>query len=446
LIENIFSSYPSHWELTTLGEVALRGGGDIQTGPFGSQLHAADYVNDGIPSVMPKNIGDNEISEESIARIKEADAVRLARYRLKAGDIVYSRRGDVERHALVRKHQDGWLCGTGCLRIRLGNGPAIPEFVAHYLAHPNVRSYIVQHAIGATMANLNTSILSRVPFLLPPKNEQLSINSILSTLDTKIELNRRMNETLEEMARAIFKDWFVDFGPTRAKMEGRAAYLTSDIWDLFPDKLDDDEIPSGWKLKPFTELIDIIGGGTPKTSEPDYWDGDIPWFSVVDTPASGSVYVSRTAKSITKKGLSESSARLVPKHATIISARGTVGNLAMAAQEMTFNQSCYALQSKTGVGAFFTYLMAQQMVSKLQFMAHGSVFSTITRDTFASVLAASPSTSVFEEFNRIQEPLFARINANVLENQTLVEIRDLLLPRLMSGEITVSRIAKEFDG
>ncbi len=247
MAESVIHPFPDCWELTTLGDVAARGGGGIQTGPFGSQLHASDYVSEGIPSVMPRNIGNNRIIQDGIARITEEDASRLSRYLLHSGDIVYSRRGDVERRALVRPDQDGWLCGTGCLRVRFGDGPVVPGYAAYYLAHPEVRAYIVQHAIGATMPNLNTSILSGVPFLLPPKVDQLGISSVLGALDDKIELNRQMNEALKAMARAVFKDWFVDFGPTRAKAEGRESYLAAELWDLFPDAFDDKGKPVGWE-------------------------------------------------------------------------------------------------------------------------------------------------------------------------------------------------------
>ena len=118
MVEHLLGPIPAGWDNLTLGEVCRRGGGDVQTGPFGSQLHAADYVSAGIPSIMPQNIGDNRVIENGIARITLADAERLSRYRVRAGDIVYSRRGDVERRALIREHEDGWLCGTGCLRVR----------------------------------------------------------------------------------------------------------------------------------------------------------------------------------------------------------------------------------------------------------------------------------------------------------------------------------------
>jgi len=219
--EELVGPLPTDWGYTTLGEVCARGGGEVQTGPFGSQLHAADYVSDGVPSIMPQNIGDNRVVRDGIARISAGDAQRLSRYLVRPGDIVYSRRGDVERRALIRDAEDGWLCGTGCLRVRFGGGYIDPTFASYYLGDARVREWVVRHAHGATMPNLNTGILSALPFVEPPPPEQRAIAHILGTLDDKIELNRRMSETLEAMARALFKSWFVDFDPVRAKAEGR---------------------------------------------------------------------------------------------------------------------------------------------------------------------------------------------------------------------------------
>jgi type I restriction enzyme S subunit len=205
----------TEWEETTLGKICEDSGGNIQTGPFGSQLHASAYVPVGVPSIMPQNIGDNRVMINGIARITDADARRLSRYLVKSGDIVHSRRGDVERRALIRETEDGWLCGTGCLRVRFGDKrPISSTFISYYLDAPNIRMWIVQHAVGATMPNLNTAILSDVPVRLPPYHEQKTIADVLSALDDKIELNRHMNQTLETTAQALFKSWFVDFDPT----------------------------------------------------------------------------------------------------------------------------------------------------------------------------------------------------------------------------------------
>jgi type I restriction enzyme S subunit len=267
-VEPLFNSLPFHWEVVTLGEACKRGGGDIQTGPFGSQLHASDYVPVGIPSIMPKNIGENRVDTTDIARITTEDAKRLSRYLVQPGDIVYSRRGDVERRALIREEEDGWLCGTGCLRVRLGKGIVAPLYASYYLGHPSVREWIVRHAIGATMPNLNTSILSSLPFVVPPLDEQKAIAHILSTLDDKIELNQQMNHTLESIARALFKSWFIDFDPVHAKLDGRQpAGMDAETAALFPDEFEDSalgKIPKGWTIGKLEGIADVVMGASPK--------------------------------------------------------------------------------------------------------------------------------------------------------------------------------------
>ncbi|MEQ1705815.1 MAG: hypothetical protein ABL867_07600 [Rickettsiales bacterium] len=143
---------PPDWKRSTLGDVSV----SIQTGPFGSQLHAADYVEHGIPCIMPKDIRNGHIVEDSIARISQETADGLARHKVKSGDIIYSRRGDVEKCALVRPHQAGWICGTGCLKITLDSTVINPVFISYYLNHPAIKSWVVGHAVGATMPNLDS--------------------------------------------------------------------------------------------------------------------------------------------------------------------------------------------------------------------------------------------------------------------------------------------------
>ncbi|PWR18403.1 restriction endonuclease subunit S [Zavarzinia aquatilis] len=185
-----------------------------------------------------------------------------------------------------------------------------------------------------------------------------------------------------------------------------------------------------------------MGGGTPKTSEPTYWGGNIPWFSVVDTPPGSEIFIFHTEKKITEAGLQNSSARLLEAGDTIISARGTVGNLAIAGCLMAFNQSCYGLKGVNGYGSCFVFLAAKNMVTKLQSLAHGSVFSTITRQTFDSVHLPRPGIAIAEQFELATSPLFEQIRANVAESGTLAATRDLLLPKLMSGEIRVKDAEK----
>lgn len=318
----------------------------------------------------------------------------------------------------------------------------------YYLARtPEFRLYAISHMEGTSgRQRVPTSAIEKYPVALPSLSEQRAIAHILGTLDDKIELNRQQNETLEAMARALFKAWFVDFEPVRAKMEGRwqrgesLPGLPAHLYDLFPDQLVESElgeIPEGWEVGSFADAVEIIGGGTPKTSVSEYWGGEIPWFSVVDTPAGSDVFVVKTEKSITQAGLNGSSARLIGKGTTIISARGTVGNLAIAGCDMVFNQSCYALQGKNASGSYFVFLSAQRMIEQLKAMAHGSVFSTVTRQTFKTIRAVLPPESVLHQFEKYAASLLDPILGNVHESRTLAQLRDTLLPKLISGELRV---------
>lgn len=198
------------WATKTIGELCDSGGGKVQTGPFGSQLHESDYSNTGIPVVMPKDIFGGMIDETDIARVSEAHVDRLRRHKLSKGDIVYGRRGDIGRQALVRDENVGWLCGTGCLRITLGQSAVSPEFLHRYLNLSEVIRWIEGQAIGATMLNLNTSILRRMPVSFPANRAtQEKIAAILSAYDELIDNNKRRIALLEKMAEEIYREWFV---------------------------------------------------------------------------------------------------------------------------------------------------------------------------------------------------------------------------------------------
>lgn len=365
----------------------------------------------------------------------------LERSSLVSGDLIFARRSltaeGAGKCAIVLDTDEPTTFESSIIRARIDAARANPQYLYYLFNSPVGRHRLDTILRQVAVAGITGSDLAHLKLPIPDKPTQDLVCATLSVLDDKVDLNRRMNETLEAMARALFKDWFVDFGPTRAKMEGREPYLAPDLWTLFPDKLDEDGKPEGWEERPLSECFSIIGGGTPKTSNSAFWDGAIPWFSVTDTPPSGSVFVTDTEKTISEAGLSGSSARLVPKGTTIITARGTVGNLAVAGREMTFNQSCYGLQGVGGVGTYATYLIAQNMVSRLQSMAHGSVFSTITRQTFESLSLPIPDPKILEMFEGVVSPLFERVLVSVNESRTLAHTRNLLLPKLMSGEISL---------
>lgn len=365
------------------------------------------------------------------------DPRKLARH----GDILFCVRGSTGRMNWADRD---YAIGRGVAAIR-HKGLAVLQPYVRAVIDYSLPSLLAQ-ATGSTFPNVSAGQLAGIWWPELEEAEQLAIAHILGTLDDKIELNRSMNHTLESIARAIFKSWFVDFDPVRAKMEGlQPLGMAAETAAHFPDFFEDSplgKLPVGWTATSFVDQIDVIGGGTPKTSVPEYWGGNIPWFSVVDTPGAGEVFAIATEKTITDKGVSNSSTRVLPVGTTIISARGTVGNLALVGVPMAMNQSCYGLLDRRGKNGFYLYFAAEAVVDMLRQRSHGSVFNTITRDTLQSLVFVSPPAEVVGAFERQVGVLFQRILTGLLVSKTLVAIRDTLLPKLISGEIRVKDAEK----
>lgn len=473
--ESLFQTL-STWEPTTLGEACRRGGGNIQTGPFGSQLHAADYVSVGIPSIMPQNLIGDRISEESIARITPEDAERLSRYLVQDGDIVYSRRGDVERSALVRQHESGWLCGTGCLRVRFGNGIVHPTYAAYYLRHTQVREWIVRHAHGATMPNLNTSILSALPFILPPIEAQRTIAHVLGKLDDKIELNRQINQTLEHIAQAMFKSWFVDFEPVKAKITAIAAgadqhgitraamralsgktdaeldalqaaqperYLElKSTADLFPTAMRPSElgeIPTdGWEVKPLPDIIDINPTRQLKKG------AIAPYLDMANVPTN-----SARAQNIIEREFGSGSkfingdtllARITP---CLENGKTAFVDFLNADQVGWGSTEFIVLRPQQFLPNEFAYFLCRHPEFRdfaISNMSGTSGRQRVPNDCFQNYIFALPIQSIAEAFGRLTGKIMADIKALDMESRTLAMLRDILLPKLLSGELDVSAL------
>jgi type I restriction enzyme, S subunit len=364
-----------------------------------------------------------------------------AETKAKAPGVVIGRYGTLgEVHYIT---QDYWPLNTSLyVRDFKGNDP---RFISYFLRTLDFGAYSDKAAVpGLNRNDLHTAVV-RVPGVA----EQRVIAHILGTLDDKIELNRRTNGTVEAIARALFKSWFVDFDPVRAKSEGRDPGLPPHLADLFPDLFVDSElgeIPVGWEIEPFADTIETLGGGTPKTSVSGHWNGAIPWFSIVDAPRDADVWVVDTEKRITQAGVDNSSTRILPEGTTIVSARGTVGKVALVGVPMAMNQSCYGLHGKIGEHGFFTYFAVRGLVAKLQQHAHGSVFDTITRDTLARVSVVTPPGPLVEAFEQVVGPTLERIRSSLFQSHTLAALRDSLLPKLISGERRVVDTKRIIDG
>jgi len=430
----------SDWEYAPLGEVCSR----ITYG-FTNPMPTVD--GDGAYMVTAKDIKNGRIQYQT-ARKTSWYAYRsnlTDKSRPAKGDLLLTKDGSIGRLALCDRDD---ICINQSVALLQSNGKGDFRYIKYLLEAPEYQRKMESDSDGSTIKHIYITRVDKMIIPLPPRKEQQGIVSILGTLDDKIELNRKTNETLEAMAKALFKSWFVDFDPVKAKAEGRPTGLPAEISDLFPDSFDDSElgeIPSGWECCSFTQLVEVISGGTPKTSVDEYWNGSVNWFSVVDAPSSSDCWVIQTEKSITHQGLNNCSSKLLSTGTTIISARGTVGKVCLAGQDMAMNQSCYGLRSKAENGGFFCFYLTKSLVEILEARAHGSVFSTITRDTLDGVSTISPSLEVIQSFNGIAGALLGKIKNNLEDNRILGNQRDALLPKLISGEIRIPDAEKMLE-
>ncbi len=276
--------------------------------------------------------------------------------------------------------------------------------------------------VGSAVPSLTVPVIEDVDILLPAKNVQDEVVSVLKSLDDKIEVNKRINRNLEEQAQALFKSWFVDFEPFK---DGE--FVDSELG----------MIPKGWRVGTFLDIINVMPGGTPSTSTDAYWkNGDIPFFSPKDVCG---VYCFDTEKYITELGLNNCSSHLYPKDTLFITARGTVGKLTLAGVPMAMNQSNYALVAKEGIGLHYLFLLAQTIVAALLKKANGAVFSAITTRDFNEPTII-PEKTCINSFENLVSSMFEKIHSVSVESSRLASLRDTLLPRLMSGELKVNEI------
>lgn len=278
------------------------------------------------------------------------------------------------------------------------------EYMFRYL-----RSHIQHEATGSVQDNINLATLERLQFPTPPLPEQHAIADILGALDDKIELNQRMNATLESMARAVFLEM-------SKRVNQRGSIL---------------------------EFANLLSGGTPSTAQENYWNGNTEWVSAKDVGNSGGIFLLNTEKKITQEGIDNSSTKLLPEKTTIVTARGTVGAHCMLGKPMTMNQTNYGLKAKKGIGDYFIYFTLSEMVEQLKQQSYGTIFDTITTKTFQSVYCVQPSIDVIQEFEDQVTPFMDAILNNQKESLTLASLRDTLLPKLMRGEVRVKDVGKE---
>ncbi len=389
----------------------------IQTGPFGSQLHKKDYVDSGTPIITVEHLGDNRITHQNLPCVSDEDKSRLSKYTLETGDIVFSRVGSVDRRSIVRDEEDGWMFSGRCLRVRAEKTAINPAFLSWFFGYEGFRAHIRRIAVGATMPSLNTKILSQVPIYYPPLPEQRAIAHILGSLDDKIELNRQMNRTLEKMAQAIFKSWFIDFDPVRAKAEGRDPGLPKEIADFFPGSLEGSElgqIPKGWEVKPIGDVIELAyGKSLPKKKRvhgqfPVYGSGGITGFH---------------------------NEHIVEGPGIIVGRKGTVGSVYWEERGFFPIDTVFYVNTKIWLPLYWVFLRLSLM--DIQKLGADSAVPGVNRNSVYAQKWIVPADEVVKKFQVLSDGFLRQAEENRQQIHNLSKTRDTLLPKLISGELPI---------
>ena len=362
----------------------------------------------------------------------------VARCGLARGDVIITK--DSEKHddigvpALVRHDIADLVCGYHLAILRPRPAQVVGDYLVYALGAPPVQHQFHAYANGVTRFGLRKGDIGLVEVPLPPLAEQRAIAHILGTLDDKIELNRRMNETLEAMARALFKSWFVDFDPVRAKMEGRDTGLPQDIADLFPDRLVESELgemPEGWEVKPLRDCMLLTMGQSPPGSTYNE-DGDgLPFFQ--GRTDFGFRYP-------TNRRFCSAPTRIAGPEDTLVSVRAPVGDINVAWERCCIGRGVAALRHRSG-SASYTYHSAWAMQRGLREYQHtGTVFGAINKGQFEALRMVDADPKTVNAFDSLAGPLDARVRSSVAESRTLASFRDALLPTLISGTLRVPAV------
>ena len=452
---------PDNWRKTIVGEIASAARNSLVGGPFGSNLVGIDYVDYGVPVIRGQNLGNRWVSGDFVFVTPEK-AESLNANIAKPGDIVFTQRGTLGQVCLVPQGLfDRYLISQSQMKLSVNPEIANPVFFYYVFSSSEQKNYIRQHAIQTGVPHTNLGILRNTPIPLPALSEQVAIAHILGTLDDKIELNQRTNETLEAMARALFKSWFVDFDPVRAKAEGRDDGLPKPLANLFPDSFEESElgeIPKGWTIEPLSEITTVITKGTTPTQSDtdtdDETDAGINYVRVNAINEDGAVLFDKLTKIPKSVHIGVLKRSVLQAGDVLYTIAGTIGRSAIVDESLlpaNTNQAVAIVRPKQTMPAAF--LVMTMRAAAFREELHSNIVHAVQANLSLGVLSKArsvvpPKETLLQMFMPIAK-LMKRMSATRAESRTLAALRDTLLPKLVSGKLRVKyaeRLSEEAKG
>lgn len=385
----------------------LRDIADIQTGPFGSQLHKDDYVDIGTPIVTVEHLGNRVFTEQNLPKVSDEDKARLSKYVLKEGDIVFSRVGSVDRCSYVDAAHDGWMFSGRCLRVR-PNTEVDPLYLYYFFCLEDTKQFVRNIAVGATMPSINTKLLGEVEVAYPSQTEQQKIVALLSALDDKIEINQKINDNLYAQAKAIFEQQFIDL----------------------------ETIPDGWKKGNLLDIANYLNGLTMQKYRPNEDEVGLPVLKIKELRQGSCDNSSELCSPNIKPEY------IIHDGDVIFSWSGSLLVDIWCGGTCGLNQHLFKVTSNT-YDKWFYYLWTAHHLERFIAIAadKATTMGHIKRGELAKAEVLIPSDEDYKSINSLMNPIFNLIVAKQIEARKLAELRDELLPKLMSGEIDVSEVS-----
>jgi type I restriction enzyme S subunit len=408
------------WRDATVGDIAASSRNALVGGPFGSNLVSRDYVSEGVPVIRGQNMGTRWVSGE-FAFVSEEKAQSLEANLAGPGDIVFTQRGTLGQVCLVPDAPfDRYLLSQSQMKLTVDRNVADPRFFYYVFTSAEQQHYIRQHAIQTGVPHTNLGILRATPLQVPPLAEQRAIAHILGTLDDKIELNRRMSESLEAIARALFKSWFVDFDPVRAKAEGRSPGLPQPLADLFPARLVDSdlgEIPEGWDVGPLKSVVVLQRG-----------------FDLPAQKRTSGLYPVLAAS-----GPSGTHSEFMVRGPGVTTGRsGVLGRVFYVHDDFwPLNTSLWVKEFRHSTPTYAFHLLG---TLNFESFNAGSAVPTLNRNHVHSLPTLLPPMEIIAAFERLAVAGLRSQKHGDDQSRTLAALRDTLLPKLISGELKVEPV------
>ena len=393
------------------------------------------------------NVTKDGFSFSDVSFINADKDNALGKGKLRRNDVILTTRGTVGNSAYFDKTIpfNDVRINSGMVILRADPSILDPYFLYLFVRSANFNKQVTSLITGSAQPQLPIRDMNRIGLSLPSLPEQRAIASILGALDDKIELNRKMSATLEAMARAIFKSWFVDFDPVRAKAEGRDTGLTPEIAGLFANSFSMEnglQIPEGWHRVPISDLCEIVGGSTPSTTDQRFWNGKNSWATPKDLSDLSFPVLLSTQRMITDEGLKAISSGLLPSGTVLLSSRAPIGYLAITEIPVAINQGFIALKPRPVASNLFLLRWIKSAMQDIIDRANGSTFLEISKSNFRGIHLTCPTSDVMKIFDEVAKPLYERMVIAQRESVALAALRDTLLPKLISGDLRVSEVER----